>query len=35
VDVERSDRFFALIERANRVIDRIEGRLQTAVAGSA
>jgi hypothetical protein len=27
VDVERSDRLFAEIERANRVIDRIEGRL--------
>jgi hypothetical protein len=29
VDVERSDRLFAVIERANRVIDRIEGRLGT------
>jgi hypothetical protein len=27
VDVERSDRLFAEIERANRVIDRIEVRL--------
>jgi len=31
--VERSDRLFAVIERANRIIDRIEGRLQIAVAG--
>lgn len=27
VDVEKSDRLFAEIERANRVMDRIEGRL--------
>ena len=27
VDAQRSDRLFAVIERANRVIDRIEGRL--------
>jgi hypothetical protein len=30
VDVERSDRLFAVIERANRVIDRMEGRLHVA-----
>ncbi len=31
VDVGRSDRLFAVIERANRVIDRIESRLQGSV----
>src|SRR5215813_8596226 len=31
VDLRRSDRFFALIERANRVVDHIESRLQSPI----